>query len=55
LNKKGIVKQQSLYGKLEEDIKSYFKDQGLKVEDYFKSPIQGGDGNTEFFIYASRT
>lgn len=55
LNKKGIVKEQSLYAKLEENIRSYFKDQSLKVEDYFESPIHGGDGNTEFFIYASHS
>ena len=27
---------------------------GLKVLDYFDSPITGGDGNREFFLHASR-
>ena len=27
---------------------------GLKVLDYFESPITGSDGNHEFFLYAQR-
>ena len=27
-------------------------EQGLAVRDYFASPIEGGDGNREFFVWA---
>jgi 23S rRNA (cytidine1920-2'-O)/16S rRNA (cytidine1409-2'-O)-methyltransferase len=27
-------------------------DQGLTLRDYFESPITGGDGNREFFVWA---
>jgi 23S rRNA (cytidine1920-2'-O)/16S rRNA (cytidine1409-2'-O)-methyltransferase len=27
-------------------------DNGLKLRDYFESPITGGDGNREFFVWA---
>lgn len=52
LGKKGIVKDLSAYKPLEEEIKSFLQDQGYRVLDYFESPIQGGDGNHEFFVFA---
>jgi 23S rRNA (cytidine1920-2'-O)/16S rRNA (cytidine1409-2'-O)-methyltransferase len=27
-------------------------DHGLALRDYFESPITGGDGNREFFVWA---
>ena len=32
-----------------DDLRRYL---GLAVRDYFDSPIAGGDGNTEFFLWA---
>ncbi len=53
LGKGGIVKDPSLYRGVEEKIRATCADIGLKVEDYFESSIEGGDGNKEFFVYAS--
>lgn len=54
LNKKGIVKDSTLYKELEEKIKQLCMGLQFKVLDYFKSPIEGGDGNQEFFVYAKK-
>ena len=54
LNKKGIVKDSALYKDLEEKIKQLCNKLQFKVLDYFKSPIEGGDGNQEFFVYAKK-
>ena len=52
LGKGGIVRDASLYPKVEKEIKQLCKDLGMTVLDYFDSPIKGGDGNREFFIFA---
>lgn len=52
LNKKGIVKDPTLYDQLANRIKNLFNQNDFDVLDYFESSIQGGDGNREFFIYA---
>jgi 23S rRNA (cytidine1920-2'-O)/16S rRNA (cytidine1409-2'-O)-methyltransferase len=54
LGKGGVVKDSSLYAGVEEKIRATCADVGLKVEDYFESSIEGGDGNKEFFVYTSR-
>ena len=36
-------------------IRKCCEDLGLKVEDDFESPIEGSDGNKEFFIFARKT
>ena len=48
----GIVRDESLYAVVETDICKACTDAGLSVIDYFDSPITGGDGNREFFVYA---
>lgn len=52
LNKKGVVKDTSLYNELQDRIQVDVTEQGLRVLNYFDSPIRGQDGNREFFIYA---
>ena len=52
LSKGGIVKDASLYGQVERNIKNRCQKDGFKVIDYFASSIEGKDGNHEFFIYA---
>lgn len=52
LAKGGIVKDASLYEKVEQRIRKSYSEVGLKVRDYFESPISGGDGNREFFVHA---
>jgi 23S rRNA (cytidine1920-2'-O)/16S rRNA (cytidine1409-2'-O)-methyltransferase len=48
----GIVRDESLYPVVEDKIKAAAQATGFEILDYFASPIAGGDGNREFFIYA---
>ncbi len=50
----GIVRNEALYAAVEKSIREAFVALGFQVHDYFDSPIKGGDGNREFFIYASK-
>jgi 23S rRNA (cytidine1920-2'-O)/16S rRNA (cytidine1409-2'-O)-methyltransferase len=52
LAKGGIVKDASLYEKVEHRIRESYANAGLQVKNYFESPISGGDGNREFFVHA---
>ena len=56
IGKGGIVKDAASFAAVETRIRSACKALGLKVMDYFPSPIssghRGGEGNTEFFVWA---
>lgn len=54
IGKGGIVRDVSLYRKVEADLRELCGQLGLEVQDYFPSPITGGDGNREFFIQARK-
>ena len=54
LGKGGIVRDESLYSQVEQTIRKSCANNGLTVIDFFSSPIKGGDGNREFFIYAEK-
>lgn len=54
LSKGGIVKDVSLYKEVETRIKDLCSQNGFKILDYFPSPIQGKDGNNEFFVFAKK-
>ncbi len=54
LAKGGIVKDAALYEKVEHRILESYAQAGLKVKNYFESPISGGDGNREFFVHAAK-
>lgn len=54
LGKGGIVKDASLYKKVEEKIRTLCQKSGFEVLDYFDSPIEGKDGNREFFVFAKK-
>lgn len=54
LSKGGIVKDISKFAEVETKVKASCVSAGLKVLDYFSSPILGKDGNREFFIYAQK-
>ncbi|WP_413586005.1 TlyA family RNA methyltransferase [Bdellovibrio sp. HCB274] len=54
LSKGGIVKDSSLYVKVEEKIKACCDKCGFEVRDYFASSIEGKDGNHEFFVFAKK-
>lgn len=50
LGKGGIVKDQSALDELQGELLSFVTGLGLQVDDYFASPITGGDGNREFLF-----
>ncbi len=52
LGKNGIVKNPELYAGVEKKIRDACAACALNVEDYFESPIEGSDGNREFFVLA---
>lgn len=54
LGKGGIVRDERLYHEVETRIREVSSGLGFTVKDYFPSPITGGDGNREFFVFADR-
>jgi 23S rRNA (cytidine1920-2'-O)/16S rRNA (cytidine1409-2'-O)-methyltransferase len=52
IGKGGIVKDAVHYATVEQRIRDAYAAHGLQVQHYFDSPIQGGDGNREFFVHA---
>jgi len=52
IGKGGIVRDERAFGRVEQRIREAIDAVGMAVLDWFKSPIQGGDGNTEFFVRA---
>jgi 23S rRNA (cytidine1920-2'-O)/16S rRNA (cytidine1409-2'-O)-methyltransferase len=51
VGKGGIVRDVSLYPQVEAKLRRAAEAAGLRVIDYFDSPIAGTDGNREFFIW----
>ena len=54
IGKGGIVKDAALYAGVEQRIRDACVSLGLRVLGWLDSPIAGGDGNREFFVYATR-
>ncbi|MDO8319217.1 TlyA family RNA methyltransferase [Rhodoferax sp.] len=54
VGKGGIVKDADMYRIVEQRLREACAELGLKVTDWFDSPISGGDGNREFFICATK-
>ena len=52
IGKGGLVKDKAHFAEVETRIREACKALGLKVQKYFESPIKGGNGNTEFFVWA---
>lgn len=52
LGRGGIVKNEDLYPEVQARILLAALNAHFTVLDYFESPIKGGDGNREFFIFA---
>lgn len=52
VGKGGIVRDASLYAVVEQRIRTTLSDLGLRVQAWRDSPIEGGDGNREFFVQA---
>jgi 23S rRNA (cytidine1920-2'-O)/16S rRNA (cytidine1409-2'-O)-methyltransferase len=54
VGKGGIVKDPEMYPIVEQRLRDTCADLGLEVSAWFDSPIAGGDGNREFFIFARK-
>ncbi len=54
LGKGGIVKDKALYAQVQMKISAECLKAGFIVKDYFESPIEGKEGNREFFIFAQK-
>jgi 23S rRNA (cytidine1920-2'-O)/16S rRNA (cytidine1409-2'-O)-methyltransferase len=54
VGKGGIVREAALYEQVEKRVREAYIEEGLTVHTWLESPIQGGDGNREFFIHASK-
>lgn len=52
IGKGGIVRDAALYVEVEQRLRAACAALGLAVRHWLPSPIQGGDGNREFFIHA---
>ena len=52
VGKGGIVKDAALYPLIEKRIRDCCKKLGLAPQTWFDSPIEGGDGNREFFMHS---
>lgn len=55
VGKGGIVRDPALYAEVEQRLRACCEALGLQVMGWHDSPIQGGDGNREFFIHARRS
>lgn len=54
VGKGGIVREPELFAFVEQRVRDCVQALGCSVLGYFESPIQGGDGNREFFIHARK-
>ena len=54
IGKGGLVKDAADYPLVRERITGALGALGLEVRDYFDSPIAGGDGNREFFVFVRK-
>jgi 23S rRNA (cytidine1920-2'-O)/16S rRNA (cytidine1409-2'-O)-methyltransferase len=54
LGKGGIVRDASLFEQVETKLRAAYAVSGFEVLNWLDSPIEGGDGNREFFIHALR-
>ena len=52
VGKGGIVKDESHYPFIENRVRTALTELGLQVSAWMDSPIEGGDGNREFFVQA---
>ncbi|MEG2975827.1 MAG: TlyA family RNA methyltransferase, partial [Comamonas sp.] len=54
IGKGGIVRDKALYAEVEQRIRECLTGLGLTVKQWMDSPIEGGDGNHEFFVWAEQ-
>ena len=54
IGKNGLVKDPAMYPVIEKRIRTSLSELGLKVTGWYDSAIEGGDGNREFFVQATK-
>jgi 23S rRNA (cytidine1920-2'-O)/16S rRNA (cytidine1409-2'-O)-methyltransferase len=54
IGKGGIVRNKAWFAEVETRIRTACRQAGLQMHGYFQSPITGGNGNTEFFVWTQR-
>ena len=54
VGKHGVVSDPALYAVVEKRVRDCCASLGLQVRGWYDSAITGGDGNREYFVYASR-
>ena len=54
IGKGGIVRDAALFVQVEQRIRAACEALGLQVQAWLDSPIEGGDGNREFFVQACK-
>jgi len=54
VGKGGIVREPALYAVVEQRLRDACAALDLRVTHWLESPIEGGDGNREFFIAAQK-
>ena len=54
IGKNGLVKDPAMYPVIEKRIRTSLSELGLKVTGWYDSAIDGGDGNREFFVQATK-
>lgn len=55
IGKGGIVADPTAHARVETRIRAACDALGLDVRDYFESPVAGGDGNREYFLWIRKT
>lgn len=53
IGKRGLVADPASYAVVEARIRAACADAGLRARDYFASAVSGGDGNREYFLWAT--
>ncbi len=54
IGKGGLVRDTSRYAVVEQNVRGCANESGLEVAAFFDSPIEGGDGNREFLMVATK-
>lgn len=54
IGKGGLVKDAGAYARVEQRLRQACADCALRVRGWLDSPVTGGDGNREFFVWATR-
>lgn len=55
IGKGGLVRDASLYARVEQSVTTCAEESGLELVDFIDSPIAGGDGNREFLMVARKS